>query len=162
MAAISVTALWDSIAAVPRGTVIVTGPQGPPGPPGASLAYALVNADSVTLPVGTPVAVVSGGGVVRAKASDATRPAIGVLAAAAVVGAACLVQLGGALQTPDWTAAFGAASLVPGQRYFVSATTAGKASTTVPTTGGTVIQGIGVALTTDTLDVSITPPYLNS
>ena len=142
-----------------NGTVVTLTDPATLGGGSNAVFKSLTNADSVTLPIGTPVSAQSPG-VVQAKSSDATRPAVGVVAAAGAVGVACLVQLSGALQLSDWTAVLGVASLVPRQLYFVDPVTPGKLTMTVPTTAGQLLQIVGVGLTTDTLGLQIEQPLL--
>lgn len=126
---------------------------------GANVTISSQNADSITLPTGTPVAIQTPG-VVRAKASDNTRPAIGLLTLQSVTNTTAIVQLTGSLTLADWTNVAGVVSLTPRQLYYVDYTTPGKLTTTVPTATGQLIQIVGVAITTDTLDIILNPPVL--
>jgi len=65
------------------------------------------------------------------------------------------------LTLTDWTAITGAASLVPGAVYWLSASAPGQLTTTVPTAAGTVQLRIGVAASTSTLALDIQPPFMN-
>lgn len=136
--------------------VLASGITGPPGN-GAIVSFVSSNADTVTLPSGTPVAAQTPG-VVRAKASDATRPAIGVLNASAAAASSAVVQINGTVTKADWTEVLGTALLSPRQLYFADPVTPGKLTTTVPTTIGHIVQVIGVGLTTDTMELQIGQP----
>ena len=60
----------------------------------------------------------------------------------------------------DWTAITGAVSLSVGVRYFADPATPGKMTTTPPTTVGSCITSVGIALSTTTLDIEISDPIL--
>jgi len=63
------------------------------------------------------------------------------------------------LTLADWTAAVGAALLVPGALYFLSVV-AGMLTTYPPTTVGQCAAVVGVAVTTTLLRIEPTPPVL--
>jgi hypothetical protein len=124
-----------------------------------AIVFASSNADSVTLPAGSPVAA-QPPGIARAKASDSTRSAVGLLASASLSGNPATVQTDGTLTLADWTAVLGTASLAPRQLYFVDPLNAGKLTAAVPTSAGQQIQSVGTGLTTDTMLISIRRPFL--
>jgi len=131
-----------------QGKLIVTspGPQGPPGPAGEG-SYAtrmFENTSAVTILAGTPVRR-SGSGVIPA---DLTHRATGIMMANCSPGVAGRVILSGFLQIPGW-------GLSPESTYYLGD---GEVTNTPPTTGGFLLQILGVAVSDQTLAVSIEPP----
>lgn len=63
------------------------------------------------------------------------------------------------LTTGQWDAVTGdTGGLTPGSRYFLSPTTAGRLTTTVPNTAGQYIVLVGIALSTTVMDIRIDQP----
>ena len=118
------------------------------------------NADSGTIYEGQVVAVKSTGtGVVQANASDNTKHAFGIAKTQAAVGVALDIVTDGVLEIEDWTNTIGTANLTPNASYWLS-TTAGRLTTTPPSTAGQIVQYVGRALSTTQLIIEIDPAVL--
>lgn len=117
--------------------------------------YEAENKDSVTLNAGQPVATHSSGtGVVRANATDNSKPACGLVKTGSAAAVASKIQTDGLLTLADWTNATGTTALSAGARYYLSATV-GLLTTTPPSSTGNVVQLVGKAVSLDTLRLEI-------
>lgn len=131
----------------------------------ATTVRPVTNSDAVSLPIGTPVYMFGADSVKRAQANAKTTGQVAGLMYDATVAAAGVGNLisDGILvaTTVQWDAVAGTTGgLVFGTRYFLDPATAGKITSTVPTTGGQVNTLIGIALSTTELDLTIQPPIL--
>jgi hypothetical protein len=125
-----------------------------PEPPEEMPAEAFnAEADSTML-AGTPVYVKSNGHIDAAKADALpAASAIGLLYADVSAGHTGYYLTDGRITRTNWTPITGASLLTPGDRYFVSVTTAGCLGTVVPTTGYSV--RVACATSTQTLDIEV-------
>jgi hypothetical protein len=152
--------------------IISGGEQGPPGPQGvpgiAGVAYAsMVNADFVTLPVGTPVYLFGANSVKRCRGNVAvTADCIGFVRTPVYdPGASGFIQVDGIceLTTAEWdviTQTVG--GLVSHKSYFLSTTDDGKITYDVPSeeVTGVYLARIGYAVNATTLKIEIEPTIL--
>lgn len=119
------------------------------------LLYSAENKSGGTLARGQPVATHSTGtGFVAALGAGLSRPAVGLLYEDTLNTVAGRVQKDGMFVLADWTPITGATTLVRGP-YYLHPTTSGKLTSTAPTTAGQLVQPIGYAVATDTLEVEI-------
>lgn len=117
----------------------------------------LANVDSVTLPGGYAVMMNLGStGVLR---WDGTREIVGIARESIPAATSGMVQTEGPLKLSDWTSATGSATLSTGT-YYGDVNTPGMITTTATTTAGKTVQRVGVALSSDTLEVRIGQPVL--
>lgn len=109
-----------------------------------------------TMGVGAPVKIVSTAHVDFAQADSIAHANVAglVFAGAASAATGSYVPNGGRASQADWTSIVGAASLTPGAIYYLSAT-AGKLTTTAPTTSGKVVIKVGRAITIHIMVVEI-------
>lgn len=115
----------------------------------------VLNLDTVPIRPGQPVALGTSGGVVRARGDSATTECA---ALALVSGQPALefdVVEDGDVTLDDWTAATGSVQLTARSRYYLDPSTAGKLTTTAPSTAGQILQLVGVALDNNTLRVDL-------
>lgn len=122
----------------------------------------VTNVDSGTLIIGEPVYVFSANSVKAAQANGLTSGSVVGLANAAIaMNASGQVVTAGnlSLTTAQWTALTGGA-LSPGSLYFLDPATAGRLTTTPPSTPGQVIALIGRAVSTTLMVLAIEPPVL--
>lgn len=113
-------------------------------------------------PLGAPVYFKAPGVLALAQAVDATTPgdgaphqAIGLLANVCGPGDAAGVIADGRLTRADWSAVMGAAALVSGERYYLSAVQAGQLRPVCPSTPGATVVALGQALDPQTIEVEI-------
>lgn len=137
-----------------------TGPQGPqgakgdPGAPGDN--FTAENQDNVSFVPGNIVAVIANGtGVILANASNNNKNAIGIATTGVSVGNPEVVQTNSSISLSDWTLITGSASLSPNTIYYLS-TVSGMLSTTPPVSIGNIVQQVGRAINTMTLEIIIT------
>jgi hypothetical protein len=105
---------------------------------------------------GQPVYSISDTEVELAIADDANRATVvGFTIEAVLSGTPVHLVNSGFLIRANWTAVTGSAALVPGDRYFLSPTTAGMITNTVPTTSGQYIAPLGKALTETVLSINL-------
>lgn len=113
----------------------------------------VVVAYSGTVAVGDAVYINSSGACVRAQANSvATTFPVGFITA--VNGSNATVAIAGL--------ATGHSGLTPGQRYFLSSTTAGGISSSAPTAAGQYVTQIGIALSATSIILQVHPPVLLS
>jgi len=96
----------------------------------------------------------SGTGVIRAHAAS------GIAEANILNTFSGLIQTAGQFTLADWTAVTGTVTLANKATYFLDPTNPGKLTTTAPSTPGQVVQIIGYAIDTTTLDLVFSPPIL--
>lgn len=120
----------------------------------------LAEADS-TIKIGYPVYMKATGHLDPAQANSAGLTQVaGLSISDANAGFACTYITEGTVERTDWTEVAGSASLVPGNTYFLSPTTAGQITNVAPTTLGQYVVRVGRAVTTTKLDVEIELPIL--
>lgn len=122
--------------------------------------YDAENKDASPIPDGGACSVHSSGtGVVLASASDDTQPACGLALVGAAPTFSVTVQTGGLFTLSDWSSvtAEASATLSAHAMYFLSETNPGNITTTPPSVAGEIVQPIGRAVSSDTLDLSIGP-----
>lgn len=123
------------------------------------------NDEVAAVVIGTP-AYVNGDGTVKKALADAiaTAEVIGVvvdITVAAAAEARLLTDGRLAATTAQWDAVTGeTGGLTAGSVYYLDPTTAGKLTTTAPTTEGDVVARVGKALSTTILEISIDRPIL--
>ncbi len=121
---------------------------------GTGNTFEAENKSGATLAVGAVVAPHSSGtGTIKAIATAYGTLAIGLARASTANGVSGVVQTTGPFTMSDWTSIAGATELTARAKYYLSPTTAGTITTTCPTTGGHVIQLVGVAVSPTTLDL---------
>lgn len=124
-------------------------------PPFAADTAQSAEADG-TIAIAQPIYLKSNGHVDLAQANAAgTTQVCGLALTGAVATNSVDYQIDGVIERSDWTAITGSASLQRGAVYFLSAATAGRLTTTAPTSGYSVV--VGRALTTTRFDISIQP-----
>ena len=120
----------------------------------------LTNANAGSAVIGTPVYIsaASSFNLARADASGTADP-IGLVSSSSIAAAGSgSVLTDGFLTatTGQWDAVTGGTGgLTAGSSYFLSATTAGRLTTTAPTATGQFVSFIGKAVSTTVLEVSI-------
>jgi len=114
------------------------------------------NANAVT--IGQPVYIVSSGTIDLAQANAAaTKNVFGLVADASTAnGANGAVMSDGTLESANWTAVTGAATLTAGAAYYLDAAAAGALTVTPPTTGYVAKVGQGVSDTVFEIEVEPT------
>lgn len=129
-----------------------------------SNVVSLRNVDSVTLVPGQAVYLYGAGTVKRAKADAfSTGGVVGLASASIIANASGSIIIGGVvtLTAAQWNVVTGGSGgLTVGSRYFLDPSTAGRLTTTSPTTPGQVNTLIGLALSSVQLLLSIEPPVL--
>ena len=91
--------------------------------------------------------------------AQATSGVIGLVSDASIASAAIgTIVTDGILTSADWTSVVGAATLTTGAVYFLSDVTAGTLTTTPTTTTGSFVTRVGTAISTTTLEVTISRP----
>lgn len=160
----AVTDLIATGASGPTGTTEVsgsrglTGATGPTGPTGATGPADISNVTAVNVSAGQPVYADQITG--QYKLADASVPS-----RASVVGLITTTTLATFVVTAEqlqitlanWTAVVGSASLTVGQIYYLGLT-AGTLTTTAPSTPGQALTRVGVALTSQKMDIAIQAP----
>ena len=157
----AVTITEDVVTVVDAGgeTVVVEvgvpGPQGPQGIPGiGGLSFTIEAGEN--LQRGAPIDSVTG---FLLKTTAATPRCAGLIGDDVASGFAGNVVVSGAITRQDWTPITGSVSLAIGSPYFVS-TVAGQLTAQAPVVGNVI--RIGLAVTTDTLAVTLQEPILLS
>lgn len=121
------------------------------------------NASAIT--IGQPVYVKSNGNVDLARANAlGTSNVLGLVRDSSIASSAVgLIQTDGVLTatTAEWDAVTGeTGGLTAGSVYYLSASTAGRLTTTAPTSSGQLVVRVGVALSNTELEISIDQPIL--
>lgn len=152
---------------VPSGSPVVIevgqqGPAGPPGPPGAGTQFDIQTDDAVV--IGQPVYLKSPGGTLGLAQANAA--GVSRVFGLAIEDQAALVSVEVATLGPvtraDWTPVIGAAALTPGAQYYLDPSTPGMLTATAPQGVGDYVTRVGVAATSDTLDIHIHRPILKT
>ena len=137
-----------------------------------SVAAATYNSRSVTnseaaaaIVIGAPVYAFAADGVKKAQANakaTSKLAGLGLDASVAAAGVGNIITSGVLVATTaQWDAVAGTTGgLAFGTYYFLDPATAGKMTSTVPTTVGQCVTLIGVALSTTELELMIQPPVL--
>lgn len=126
----------------------------------------LTNGNAGAIVVGSPVYITTNDTCDKAQANAAgTKEVRGLVSQAPSIGAGLTgaVQLAGvlALTTAQWDAVAGTSGgLTANTPYFLDPATAGKITSTPPTTVGQYIVELGTALSTTELDVDVGRPIL--
>lgn len=110
--------------------------------------------------IGQPV-YIQGADTVELALADAkaTSGVIGLVSDASIDSSAVgTILTDGILTSTDWTAVVGEATLTAGSVYFLSDTVAGTLTTTATTTAGSFVTRVGTAISTTTLEVTISRP----
>ncbi len=129
----------------------------------SAASYNAENKDASSVSQGMAVATHSSGtGVVLACAVDNTLPAVGLSQADTAPTFSTPVQVNGLMTLADWTAVTGTVTLSALAIYFLSPSTPGKLTTVRPVASGQVIQVVGKAVSSDTLELLFDEPYLLS
>jgi len=121
------------------------------------------NGNASPIVICTPVYVKSDGTVDKAKAdAPGTVQVLGLVKDVSIDAAAAgSIQTDGVLTatTGQWDAVAGTTGgLTPGTVYYLDPATAGKLTSTAPTTAGQFVVRVGLALSTTELDISTSPP----
>jgi hypothetical protein len=106
--------------------------------------------------VGQPVYVSSNNIVDLSDASTLlSAQVLGLVSVGASGGGTSTVLSEGIVTLSDWTSVVGTTELIPGAIYYLS-TTAGQMATVPPTGDSDIVVRLGIALTTDTIDIEVT------
>ena len=122
--------------------------------------FSATNSNIAAITIGQPV-YIQGADMVDLALADAkaTSGVIGLVSDASIdssdVGT---ILTDGILTSTDWTEVVGEATLTVGSVYFLSDTVAGTLTTTAPTTTGSFVTRVGTAISTTTLEVTISRP----
>ena len=122
--------------------------------------FSATNQYGAAITIGQPVYIIAADTVDLALAdAQATSGVIGLVSDASIdstdVGT---ILTDGILTSTDWTEVVGAATLTVGSVYFLSDVDAGMLTTTAPTTTGSFVTRVGTAISTTTLEVTISRP----
>ena len=122
--------------------------------------FSATNQSTGAIFIGQPVYIAGGDTVDLALAdAKATAGVIGLVLDASIASSDIgTILTDGILTSTDWTAVVGAATLTVGSVYFLSDVTAGTLTTTAPTTTGSFVTRVGTAISTTTLEVTISRP----
>ena len=122
--------------------------------------FSATNQTPAAITIGQPV-YIQGADMVDLALADAkaTSGVIGLVSDASIDSSAVgTILTDGILTSTDWTAVVGEATLTAGSVYFLSDTVAGTLTTTAPTTAGSFVTRVGTAISTTTLEVTISRP----
>jgi hypothetical protein len=122
--------------------------------------FSATNSNIAAITIGQPV-YIQGANTVDLALADAkaTSGVIGLVLDASIDSSAIgTIVTDGILTSADWTAVVGAATLTVGSVYFLSDVDAGMLTTTAPTTTGSFVTRVGTAISTTTLEVTISRP----
>ncbi len=145
----------------PGDTLSVGGGGGvtPPGP--AGFVFVAENTDLPTMPAGAAVTIDALGiGVVLAVANAPNRTAIALSQSQVLTAEEGEMQTAGLLQLSDWTHVAGTQHLIPKARYFLDPVRPGLLTTVPPTLAGQVLQLVGQALLSDTMNLLFNTPII--
>jgi len=134
-------------------------PQVPVAP--ELLDYYEAEADS-TIIIGNPLYIVSGTGHVDLAQADtsATAQVAGLSLIDIASGGTCQFISEGNIVRSDWSSITGSVNLSAGVFYYLDPSTAGRLTSTAPSTPGQYVVRIGRAINTTTLDIEIELPIL--
>ena len=122
--------------------------------------FSATNSNIAAITIGQPV-YIQGADTVDLALADAkaTSGVIGLVSDASIDSSAVgTILTDGILTSTDWMAVVGAATLTVGSVYFLSDVDAGTLTTTAPTTTGSFVTRVGTAISTTTLEVTISRP----
>ena len=122
--------------------------------------FSATNSNIAAITIGQPV-YIQGANLVDLALADAkaTSGVIGLVLDASIDSSVVgTILTDGILTSTDWTAVVGAATLTVGSVYFLSDTVAGTLTTTATTTAGSFVTRVGTAISTTTLEVTISRP----
>ena len=122
--------------------------------------FSATNSNIAAITIGQPV-YIQGANTVDLALADAkaTSGVIGLVLDASIDSSAIgTIVTDGILTSADWTSVVGAATLTVGSVYFLSDTVAGTLTTTATTTTGSFVTRVGTAISTTTLEVTISRP----
>ena len=122
--------------------------------------FSATNSNIAAITIGQPV-YIQGADTVDLALADAkaTSGVIGLVLDASIDSSVVgTILTDGILTSTDWTAVVGAATLTVGSVYFLSDVDAGMLTTTAPTTTGSFVTRVGTAISTTTLEVTISRP----
>lgn len=122
--------------------------------------FSATNSNIAAITIGQPV-YIQGANTVDLALADAkaTSGVIGLVSDASIDSSVVgTILTDGILTSTDWTAVVGAATLTVGSVYFLSDVDAGMLTTTAPTTTGSFVTRVGTAISTTTLEVTISRP----
>ena len=122
--------------------------------------FSATNSNIAAITIGQPVCI-QGANMVDLALADAkaTSGVIGLVSDASIDSSAIgTILTDGILTSTDWMAVVGAATLTVGSVYFLSDVDAGTLTTTAPTTTGSFVTRVGTAISTTTLEVTISRP----
>ena len=124
--------------------------------------YQPINTSGATVQAGQLAAKDGAGtGIILAIATALATEAIGFAESDIGAGGSGVVRTDGTLDLADWTAATGAAALVPGSTYWLDAVTTGRMSTAAPAAApGVIAQAVGKALSASTFSIEIQSPVV--
>lgn len=146
---VSIESVAESAGATDANKLVKTDTDGKLNP---SVLPTGVGADTLSIPAsedigaGSFVNIFDDAGTTKARKADASaagKEANGFILSTANTGENALVYFEGSNNALT--------ALVPGSRYYLSATTAGTASVTAPTADGAVVQYLGVAISATTI-----------
>ena len=122
--------------------------------------FSAQNSNIAAITIGQPVYIAAADTVDLALAdAKATSGVIGLVSDASIDSSAVgTILTDGILTSTDWMAVVGAATLTVGSVYFLSDVDAGMLTTTAPTTTGSFVTRVGTAISTTTLEVTISRP----
>jgi hypothetical protein len=124
------------------------------------LDYYEAEADS-TIVIGNPLYVVSSGHVDPAQAdSSITAQVVGLSITDVSAGETCQFLSEGRIEQSDWSGITGSSNLSAGVFYYLDPSSAGRLTSTAPTTPGQYVVRIGRAVDVSTLDIEIELPIL--
>lgn len=124
----------------------------------------LTNDEASPIVIGTPVYIDAANGCKKSKAD--------ALGTAAIIGLVKDVSIGAGspgdvvtsglivATTAQWNTVCGTVGLVPGSTYFLSDATVGKLTAVAPTSVGSFVIAVGVAISTTDLKIDVEPSIL--
>ena len=122
--------------------------------------FSATNSNIAAITIGQPV-YIQGANTVDLALADAkaTSGVIGLVSDASIDSSVVgTILTDGIITSTDWTAVVGAATLTVGSVYFLSDVDAGMLTKTAPTTTGSFVTRVGTAISTTTLEVTISRP----
>jgi hypothetical protein len=129
--------------------------------------FQLVNDEATPVVIGAPVYDDAAGGFKKAQANAAsTKDVVGLVGQAPSIanGVTGAISLDGILTatTTQWDAVVtgGSGGLVFKTRYYLDPATAGKLTTTAPSTVGQYVCEVGIAISTVDMKINVMPPIL--
>ena len=126
----------------------------------AKQVFTATNSNGGAITVGQVVYVDGAGSVDLAQANaTATSNVIGLVNDTSIAStSAGIIMTDGVIESADWTAVIGVASLTAGSTYFLDPVLAGGLTVTPTTTAGNSLVRVGVALSATSLEITIDQP----